>query len=61
MEANNSALSTSSGISASRVGLVLGPTAFLAILLNLVLPEEIDETQTEEISGGLSGQSSGKV
>ena len=33
------------------------PAAFLAILLNLVLPEEIDQTQTEEPSGGLSGQS----
>lgn len=36
------------------------PAAFLAIILNLVLPEEIDESQTEEISGGLSGQSIGK-
>lgn len=32
------------------------PAAFLAIVLNLILPEEIDEEQTEEISGGMSGQ-----
>ncbi len=34
------------------------PAAFLAIFLNLILPEQMDETQTEEISGGMSGQSS---
>lgn len=33
------------------------PAAFLAIFLNLILPEQMDETQTEEISGGMSGQS----
>ncbi len=31
------------------------PAAFLAILLNLVLPEEIGDDQTEEIAGGLAG------
>jgi len=33
------------------------PAAFLAIFLNLILPEQIEEAQTEEISGGLSGDS----
>nr|MDJ0949307.1 nucleobase:cation symporter-2 family protein [Alphaproteobacteria bacterium] len=31
------------------------PAAFLAIILNLVLPEELVEEQTEEISGGHAG------
>lgn len=31
------------------------PAAFLAIVLNLVLPEELAEEQTEEISGGHAG------
>mgnify|MGYP001812985351 CR=1 FL=1 len=31
------------------------PAAFLAIILNLVLPEEIGHDQTEEITGGLAG------
>ncbi len=31
------------------------PAAFIAIVLNLVLPEEVTEDQTEEISGGMSG------
>ena len=31
------------------------PAAFLAIVLNLVLPDDIDEDQTEEISGGMAG------
>jgi len=34
------------------------PAAFIAIVLNLILPDEMDQTQTEEISGGMSGQSS---
>ncbi len=33
------------------------PSAFLAIILNLVLPEDVTEEQTEEISGGLAGHS----
>ncbi len=33
------------------------PAAFLAIILNLVLPEELGEDQTEEISGGMAGHS----
>ncbi len=32
------------------------PAAFLAIILNLVLPEDIGEENTEEISGGHAGQ-----
>jgi NCS2 family nucleobase:cation symporter-2 len=31
------------------------PAAFLAIILNLVLPKELADEQTEEISGGLAG------
>jgi xanthine permease len=31
------------------------PAAFIAIILNLVLPEDIDEEQTEELSGGMAG------
>ncbi len=31
------------------------PAAFLAILLNLVLPEEIGHDQTEEVTGGMAG------
>ena len=33
------------------------PAAFLAIILNLVLPEELGDDQTEEISGGMAGHS----
>ncbi|MEP2782222.1 MAG: nucleobase:cation symporter-2 family protein [Pseudoruegeria sp.] len=32
------------------------PAALIAIVLNLVLPTPIDETQTEEISGGMAGK-----
>ncbi|MFK7867488.1 MAG: uracil-xanthine permease family protein [Alphaproteobacteria bacterium] len=31
------------------------PAAFLAILLNLILPQQLSNEQTDEISGGLSG------
>lgn len=31
------------------------PAAFLAIILNLLLPDDIDNVQTEEISGGMAG------
>lgn len=31
------------------------PAAFIAITLNLILPEELADEQTEEISGGLAG------
>ena len=31
------------------------PVAFIAIILNLILPEELAEESTEEVSGGMSG------
>ncbi|MBO6784995.1 MAG: purine permease, partial [Alphaproteobacteria bacterium] len=31
------------------------PAAFIAIILNLVLPKELPDEATEEISGGMSG------
>ncbi|MBL4646393.1 MAG: hypothetical protein JKY99_08050, partial [Rhizobiales bacterium] len=31
------------------------PAALIAIVLNLVLPEELSDESTEEISGGLAG------
>ncbi len=34
------------------------PAAFLAIILNLVLPNEVNEEQTDEISGGHAGSGS---
>nr|WP_256374293.1 solute carrier family 23 protein [Desulforhopalus sp. IMCC35007] len=33
------------------------PAAFLAVFLNLLLPEDITKDQTEEVSGGLSAHS----
>ena len=36
------------------------PAALIAIVLNLVLPEQLSGESTEEISGGLSGQGSGR-
>ncbi|WP_346913272.1 nucleobase:cation symporter-2 family protein [uncultured Roseibium sp.] len=36
------------------------PSAFLAIILNLVLPENVTDEQTEEISGGHAGHSAKK-
>ena len=35
------------------------PAAFLAIVLNLVLPEELTDESTEEVSGGMSGHGEG--
>lgn len=35
------------------------PAAFIAIVLNLVLPEEISAESTDEVSGGLSGKAGG--
>ncbi len=32
------------------------PAAFLAIILNLTLPEEIGHDQTEEVTGGMAGR-----
>ena len=31
------------------------PAAALAIILNLILPEQLSDAATEEISGGMSG------
>ncbi|MGR3563631.1 MAG: uracil-xanthine permease family protein [Heliomarina sp.] len=36
------------------------PAALIAIVLNLLLPEELYEESTEEVSGGLSGQATGR-
>jgi xanthine/uracil permease len=33
------------------------PAAFIAIVLNLTLPNPLSEESTEDISGGLSGKS----
>ncbi|EFL89274.1 uracil-xanthine permease family protein [Ahrensia sp. R2A130] len=35
------------------------PAAFLAIVLNLILPEDLADESTEEVSGGMSGQGTG--
>jgi xanthine/uracil permease len=32
------------------------PAAFIAIVLNLILPEDLDQKQTSLISGGLEGE-----
>ena len=37
------------------------PAAVIAIILNLVLPEELSSESTEEVSGGLSGRGTGKL
>ncbi len=37
------------------------PAAVIAIVLNLVLPEELSGESTEEVSGGLSGSSKGSL
>ena len=48
---------------AARVLMVSGllPAAFIAIVLNLVLPEDLAGEATEEVSGGLSGHGSGSL
>ena len=35
------------------------PAALIAIVLNLVLPEELADESTEEVSGGMSGHGKG--
>uniref|UniRef100_UPI002B268A4D uracil-xanthine permease family protein n=1 Tax=Marinovum sp. TaxID=2024839 RepID=UPI002B268A4D len=35
------------------------PAAFLAIVLNLILPEELSDEATEEVSGGMAGHGEG--
>ncbi len=37
------------------------PAALIAIVLNLVLPEELADEATEEVSGGMSGHGSGSL
>ncbi|MFG6566643.1 nucleobase:cation symporter-2 family protein [Sulfitobacter sp. 1A13679] len=37
------------------------PAALIAIVLNLVLPEQLSDEATEEVSGGLSGHGSGSL
>jgi NCS2 family nucleobase:cation symporter-2 len=37
------------------------PAAAIAIVLNLVLPEELSEESTEEVSGGLAGHGKGSL
>jgi len=37
------------------------PAALIAIVLNLVLPEELSGEATEEVSGGMAGQGSGSL
>lgn len=37
------------------------PAAFIAIVLNLILPEELTDEATEEVSGGMSGQGKGSA
>ncbi|SFM00987.1 uracil-xanthine permease family protein [Shimia aestuarii] len=37
------------------------PAALIAIVLNLILPEELSDEATEEVSGGMSGHSKGSL
>jgi NCS2 family nucleobase:cation symporter-2 len=37
------------------------PAAFIAIVLNLILPEELAGEATEEVSGGMSGHGDGSL
>ncbi|UWR26088.1 purine permease [Sulfitobacter sp. S223] len=37
------------------------PAALIAIVLNLVLPQELAEESTEEVSGGMAGKSNGSL
>ncbi|MBW4706499.1 purine permease [Roseobacter sp. YSTF-M11] len=37
------------------------PAAFIAIILNLVLPEDLADEATEEVSGGMSGAAKGSL
>jgi NCS2 family nucleobase:cation symporter-2 len=37
------------------------PAAFIAIILNLVLPQELADEATEEVSGGLAGRGTGSL
>jgi xanthine permease len=37
------------------------PAALIAILLNLILPEELSDEATEEVSGGMKGKGAGSI
>ena len=37
------------------------PAALIAIVLNLILPEELSDESTEEVSGGMSGHGKGSL
>ncbi len=37
------------------------PAALIAIVLNLVLPEELADESTEEVSGGMAGNGKGSL
>ena len=37
------------------------PAALIAIILNLVLPEELSDEATEEVSGGMAGHGKGSI
>ena len=37
------------------------PAAVISIVLNLILPEELADESTEEVSGGMSGHSKGSL
>jgi NCS2 family nucleobase:cation symporter-2 len=37
------------------------PAAFIALILNLLLPEELSAEATEEVTGGLAGHGSGRL
>jgi hypothetical protein len=39
----------------------LPPAAAIAIVLNLVLPEELSDEATEEVSGGMAGHGHGSI
>jgi NCS2 family nucleobase:cation symporter-2 len=37
------------------------PAAVIAIVLNLILPEELSDEATEEVSGGMAGHGAGSL
>ena len=37
------------------------PAALIAIMLNLILPEELSDEATEEVSGGMAGHGEGSL
>ena len=49
------------GFSVLLLACLLLPAALLAIVLNLILPEELADDATEEVSGGMSGHGKGSL